>query len=75
MSGKGSFLEDERKNIEKAVIMIEDLMEKTDLSKYEVIALGTLLKTYIPVSKVSYVTNCKIWASECKRMRTGIRIC
>jgi hypothetical protein len=31
MSGKDSFLEDERKNIEKAVIMIEDLTEKTDL--------------------------------------------
>ncbi len=44
MSGKDSFLEDERKNIEKAVIMIEGLTEKTDLSKYEVIALGTLLQ-------------------------------
>jgi len=44
MSGKDSFLEDERKNIEKAVIMIEHLTEKTDLSKYEVIALGTLLQ-------------------------------
>jgi hypothetical protein len=44
MSGKDSFLEDERKNIEKTVIMIEHLTEKTDLSKYEVIALGTLLQ-------------------------------
>ena len=44
MSGKDSFLEDERKNIEKTVIMIENLTEKTDLSKYEVIALGTLLQ-------------------------------
>lgn len=33
MNGKDSFLEDERKNIEKAVIMIEHLMEKTDLFK------------------------------------------
>jgi hypothetical protein len=31
MSGKDSFLEDERKNIEKAVIMIKHLTEKTDL--------------------------------------------
>lgn len=30
MSGKDSFLEDERKNIEKAVIMIENLTEKTE---------------------------------------------
>ncbi|MBW1901694.1 MAG: hypothetical protein JRJ20_08660 [Deltaproteobacteria bacterium] len=44
MSGKDSFLEDERKNIEKTVLMIEHLLEKTDLSKYEVIALGTLLQ-------------------------------
>jgi len=44
MNGKDSFLEDERKNIEKTVIMIENLTEKTDLSKYEVIALGTLLQ-------------------------------
>jgi hypothetical protein len=44
MSGKDSFLEDERKNIEKTVIMIDHLIEKTDLSKYEVIALGTLLQ-------------------------------
>ena len=44
MSGKDSFLEDERKNIEKTVIMIEHLTEKRDLSKYEVIALGTLLQ-------------------------------
>ena len=44
MSGKDSFLEDERKNIEKTVIMIENLSAKTDLSKYEVIALGTLLQ-------------------------------
>ncbi len=44
MSGKDSFLEDEQKNIEKTVIMIEHLTEKTDLSKYEVIALGTLLQ-------------------------------
>ena len=44
MSGTGSFLEDERKNIEKTAIMIEHLTEKTDLSKYEVIALGTLLQ-------------------------------
>lgn len=33
MNGKDSFLENERKNIEKAVIMIEHLMEKTDLFK------------------------------------------
>lgn len=44
MSGKDSFLEDERKNIEKTVLMIENLTEKTDLSKYEVIAFGTLLQ-------------------------------
>ena len=44
MSGKDSFLKDERQNIEKTVIMIEHLTEKTDLSKYEVIALGTLLQ-------------------------------
>jgi hypothetical protein len=44
MSGKDSFLEDERKHIEKTVIMIEHLTEKRDLSKYEVIALGTLLQ-------------------------------
>ena len=44
MSGKDSFLENEQKNIEKTVIMIEHLTEKTDLSKYEVIALGTLLQ-------------------------------
>lgn len=44
MSGKDSFLLDERKNIEKTVAMIEDLSSKTDLSKYEVIALGTLLQ-------------------------------
>ncbi len=44
MSGKDSFLEDERENIEKTVLMIEHLLEKTDLSKYEVIALGTLLQ-------------------------------
>jgi len=44
MSGKDSFLKDERKNIEKTVVMIENLTEKTDLSKYEVIALGTLLQ-------------------------------
>lgn len=44
MSDKDSFLEDERKNIEKTVIMIENLTGKTDLSKYEVIALGTLLQ-------------------------------
>jgi hypothetical protein len=44
MSGKESFLEDEQKNIEKTVIMIEHLTGKTDLSEYEVIALGTLLQ-------------------------------
>ena len=44
MSGKDSFLIDERKNIEKTVAMIEDLSAKTELSKYEVIALGTLLQ-------------------------------
>ncbi len=44
MSGKDSFLEDERKNIEKTVIMIEHLTGKTALSEYEVIALGTLLQ-------------------------------
>ena len=44
MNGKDSFLKDERQNIEKTVIMIEHLTEKTDLSKYEVIALGTLLQ-------------------------------
>lgn len=44
MSAKDSFLEDERKHIEKTAIMIEDLTGKTDLSKYEVIALGTLLQ-------------------------------
>ncbi|MBC8420006.1 MAG: hypothetical protein H8E10_15575 [Desulfobacterales bacterium] len=44
MSGKDSFLLDEQKNIEKTVAMIEDLSSKTDLSKYEVIALGTLLQ-------------------------------
>lgn len=44
MSGKDSFLEDERKNIKETVGMIEELTEKTDLSKYEVIALGTLLQ-------------------------------
>ena len=44
MSGKDSFLEDGRKHIEKTVIMIEHLTEKRDLSKYEVIALGTLLQ-------------------------------
>jgi len=53
MSGKDSFLEDERKNIEKAVIMIEHLMGKTDLSKYEVIALGTLLQnTYTGIEGI-----------------------
>ena len=44
MSGKDSFLEDERKNIEKTVIMIEHLTGKEALSEYEVIALGTLLQ-------------------------------
>jgi len=44
MSGKDSFLIDERKNIGKSVAMIEDLLAKTELSKYEVIALGTLLQ-------------------------------
>ncbi len=44
MSGKDHFLEDERKNIEETVRMIEHLTEKTDLSKYEVIAFGTLLQ-------------------------------
>lgn len=44
MSGKDSFLEDERKNIEKTMIMIEHLTGKTALSEYEVIALGTLLQ-------------------------------
>jgi len=44
MSGKDSFLIDERKNIEKTVAMIEDLSAKTELSEYEVIALGTLLQ-------------------------------
>ncbi|MEA3486808.1 MAG: hypothetical protein U9R20_04040 [Thermodesulfobacteriota bacterium] len=44
MNGKDSFLKDEWKNIEKSVTMIEHLLEKTDLSKYEVIALGTLLQ-------------------------------
>lgn len=44
MSDKDSFLEDERRNIKKTVMMIENLTEKTDLSKYEVIALGTLLQ-------------------------------
>jgi uncharacterized protein YutE (UPF0331/DUF86 family) len=44
MSAKDSFLKDERKNIEKTAIMIKDLTAKTDLSKYEVIALGTLLQ-------------------------------
>ncbi|NQU15493.1 MAG: hypothetical protein HQ561_15175 [Desulfobacteraceae bacterium] len=44
MSGKDSFLLDERKNIEKTVTMIEDLSAKTELSEYEVIALGTLLQ-------------------------------
>ena len=44
MSAKDSFLEDERKNIEKTVIMIEHLTEKIYLSKYEVIAFGTLLQ-------------------------------
>ena len=44
MSGKDSFLLDERKNIEQAVSMIEDLTAKTNLSNYEVIALGTLLQ-------------------------------
>jgi len=53
MSGKDSFLEDERKNIEKAVIMIEHLMGKADLSKYEVIALGTLLQnTYTGIEGI-----------------------
>ena len=44
MSGKDSFLENERKNIEKTVLMIEHLTAKADLSKYEVIAFGTLLQ-------------------------------
>jgi hypothetical protein len=44
MSGKNSFLIDERKNIEKTIAMIEDLTAKTELSEYEVIALGTLLQ-------------------------------
>ena len=44
MSGKDSFLIDERKNIGKSVAMIEDLLAKTELSKHEVIALGTLLQ-------------------------------
>lgn len=44
MRGKDLFLKDEQKNLEKTVIMIEHLMEKIDLSKYEVIALGTLLQ-------------------------------
>lgn len=44
MSGKDSFLIDERKNIEKTIAMIEDLLARTELSKYEVIALGTLLQ-------------------------------
>ncbi len=44
MSGKDSFLEDEQKNIEKTGVMIDHLIEKTDLSKYEVIAFGTILQ-------------------------------
>lgn len=53
MSDKDSFLEDERKNIEKTVIMIENLTGKTDLSKYEIIALGTLLQnTYTGIEGI-----------------------
>ena len=37
MSANDSFLKNERKNIEKTVIMIEHLTEKTYLSKYEVL--------------------------------------
>ena len=44
MNGKDSFLKDEWKNIKKTVTMIEHLLEKTYLSEYEVIALGTLLQ-------------------------------
>ena len=44
MNGKDSFLKDEWKNIKKTVTMIEHLLEKTYLSEYEIIALGTLLQ-------------------------------
>ena len=44
MSAKDPFLSKERKNIEQTIIMLEDLMANEDLSKYEIIALGTLLQ-------------------------------
>ncbi len=44
MSGKNSFFEGEKKKIQKAVSMIDDLLAKKDFSQYEVIALGTLLQ-------------------------------
>ena len=44
MSGKDSFFESEKKKIEKAVSMIDDLLAKKYISQYEVIALGTLLQ-------------------------------
>ena len=44
MSGKDSFFEGEKKKIQKAVSMIDDLLAKKSISQYEVIALGTLLQ-------------------------------
>ena len=44
MSAKTSFLSEERKNVEQALALIEELLAKTVLSQYEVIALGTLLQ-------------------------------
>ncbi len=44
MSDKDSFFEGEKKKIQKAVLMIDDLLAKKYFSQYEVIALGTLLQ-------------------------------
>ena len=44
MSPDRQFFDTERENIEQTVVMIEDLLDKRELSRFEVIALGTLLQ-------------------------------
>ena len=69
MSGKDSFLVDERKNIEKTVAMIEDLLAKTELSKYEVIALGTLLQNVYSRRAKGQAGMCNYFLAEALRSR------
>lgn len=44
MSAEADYIQAERKNVESTIDLIEDLLGKQDLSKYEVIALGKLLQ-------------------------------